>query len=65
MRFKVGDRVICIKDAWHHSFTKKIWIVDRFFESFYYCINSELNPVPYPFYESELVEYSPLMMELI
>lgn len=65
MRFKVGDVVICIKDAWHHSFKNKVWIVSHFSESFYYCTNSDLNPVPYPFYESELVEYSPLIMELL
>lgn len=66
MKFKVGDTVICIKEEHAPKFIGSCWVVVDVLGFLYLCTNQHLYPDDsYPFKENELVEATPLIMELI
>lgn len=66
MKFKVGDVVICVKEDHTPQFIGSCWVVVDILGLLYMCTNHHLYPNDsYPFKEIEIVEATPLIMELI
>jgi hypothetical protein len=73
MNFKVGDEIICIEEKNLPQFIGTRWVIKEVLGSLYLCepispilnINMSALDDLYPFKESEVVESTPLLRELI